>query len=400
MLSDLYSPIIGGAERHVESLSMELIKRGHLVTVCTIGSPGLSRYEEKNGIKVHRLEGIFQKIPFLFKDPTRKWHPPIQDWLITRQLRRILEVEKPDIVHAHGRIVYSILPLKTEFGFPLVVTIHSYWPLCPKTTLMKRDTVCDKPFTNDCISCSKGFYSPAKSLFAYWGTKVNKDKLKLVDKFIAVSSFVKEVHLRHLGLSKEDVVVIPNFYNLNIDKKFDISGNLPRDFILFVGLLSPVKGVDVLIEAYRGLSTKTKLVLIGNTHPDYHYCSMENILVIKNASHSLVMEAMSRCKFIVLPSIWAEPFGLTVIEAMSQKKAVIASAIGGFKDIVVNGESGILVPANNSHKLAEAISYLLQRPQLALEMGQRGYERFIKCYASNVVVPMIINVYKNLLKCL
>jgi glycosyltransferase involved in cell wall biosynthesis len=202
--------------------------------------------------------------------------------------------------------------------------------------------------------------------------------------------------LKHLGLEDKDIVVIPNFYVADADRAKEEAEGLPEDFILFVGWLKPHKGVDALIEAYQKLNTETKLVLIGLEDPAYHYRSTESVLIIKNVPHNVVMQAMSKCRFAVFPSRFPEPFGIVAIEAMSQKRAVIASDIGGLKDMVVDGETGLLVPSDNSDKLAEAISYLLQRPEIASEMGARGYERFIENYTPDVVVPMIINVYQSL----
>jgi len=398
MLSDFYPPNIGGMERHVQSLSRELSKRGHEVTVCTIGHPGLPEYEEEGGVKIYRLEGLFQKVPFLYKDPARRFHPPTRDWLITRKLAQIIKQEKPDIIHAHGWILHSVIPLRKRAKIPLVVTLHNYGFLCPKQGLLtNKKATCDEPFTRNCLVCGKDIYSSViKLLAAYYGVKVNRDRLKLMDKFIAVSSFVKEVHAKHLSLSDKDIVMIPNFYDHDIDVQREEAAGLPQDFILFVGAFIPNKGVDILIEAYQKLNTQTKLVLIGYVHPDYRYKRTENILVIENAPHGAVMQAMSKCRFAVFPSIWPEPSTTVAFEAMSQRKAVIASDVGGLRDIVVDGETGILVPPNDSDRLAEAISYLLQTPEQASQMGAKGYERFMENYTPDVVIPKIIGLYESL----
>lgn len=396
MLAQDYPPIIGGGARHVQSLSRDLARRGREVIVCVARAPGLPRYEQEEGIKILRLQGSFQRIPFLYKDPMRRWQPPVQDWLMTKQLRRIIQEERPDVIHVHGRVLYSALPLKRDFKIPLVATLHFYGFLCPKGSLFTdKSALCDEPFTTKCIACGRDFYGWVKSLAAYYGVKTGKKGLESVDKFIAVSSFVKQVYAKHLGLSDKDLVMIPNFYGPEAQN--EKADDLPADFILFVGALIPHKGVDALIEAYQKLNIQTKLVLIGYVHPDYRYKSAENILVIENAPHGAVMEAMSRCRFAVFPSTWPEPFGLVVIEAMSQKKAIIASDMGGLRDIVVDGETGILVPPNDSHKLAEAMSYLLEGPELTSQMGAQGYQRFIENYTPEVIVPMIEHVYESLI---
>lgn len=397
LLSEFYAPVITGVSRHVQSLSRELAKRDHDVTVCTLRHGDSPRYEEEGRLKVHRLEGFFQRIPFIYKDSAMRYHPPVQDRLLTRKLSSIIAAQQPDILHTHGWIVYSVLPLKRKLNIPLVATLHGYELHCPTTLLLNRNAVCHQTVGRNCILCGRGHYGLAKSLACYYGVRTNKDKLKSVDRFIAVSSFVKEANCKALRLRDGDVVVIPNFYAGTAATDGAKVGDLPQDFILFVGFLWPHKGVDVLIEAYQKLNTQTKLILIGYVHPDYHYKSTENILVIENAPHDVVMEAMSRCRFAVFPSAWPEPFGLVAIEALSQKKAIIASDMGGLRDIVLNGQAGILVPADDADRLGQAMAFLLDSPQKASEMGERGYVAFLENYTTDVVIPRIVNLYESLI---
>ena len=72
MLVDFYPPFLGGIEFHVQWLSHDLVRRGHEVTVCTIGTPDLPGYEEDGGVKIHRLRGFFQKVPFLHRNRARR----------------------------------------------------------------------------------------------------------------------------------------------------------------------------------------------------------------------------------------------------------------------------------------------------------------------------------------
>ncbi len=397
MLSDLYPPFQGGIESHVESLCNQLGKRGHEVFVCTIGRRDLPDYEEQGRVRIYRLEGLFQKIPFLFKDPARRWHPPARDRLISKKLARIIEREHPDIIHAHGWMLYSVLPLKGKFKIPLVYTMHDYRLFCPKMLLLRGDTTCDRSSLRDCITCIRSDYGLPRALASYYGVRANRNKLRHVDTFIAVSDFVKATYEKHLQLDGIKILTIPNFYDTlspNEQNKVDF---LPDDFMLFVGWLMPHKGIDVLIEAYRKLNTTTKLLLIGIEHPDYRYESTENIRVIKTAPHYVVMAAMEKCKFTVFPSICPESASTVAREAMSQRKAVIASDIGGLKEAVADGETGILVPPGNADKLSEALSYLLERPEIASKMGQNGYGRLMENYTADDVIPRIIEVYESLL---
>lgn len=396
MLSDFYPPVIGGLERHVQSLSEGLSKRGHRVTVCTIKTNHSSSFEEQNGIKIKRLDGFFQRIPFLFRDRRKKYHPPIQDWLITKKLKELIAETKPDIIHAHGWILYSVLPLKEKYGVPLIATLHDYGFICPKRSITKTDRICNEPFTINCISCGLDQYNFLKSFFAYWGNKLNKYLLKRVDKFIAVSQYVKETYLRYLGLNEKKIVVIPNFYRIEEDFKSKENVMLPEDFVLFVGVLIPRKGVDLLIKAYNTIKTKTKLVIIGAEHPAYSYESSGNVIVMKNVPHEAVMKACAACKFLVIPGTSPEACPTVAMEAMNFKKAIVASDVGGLREMVIDGVTGILTSPGNTEELANAIRFLLSNPEKAKKMGEKGYDLVTKRFSLNSVLPKIERLYEEL----
>lgn len=395
MLSDTYFPTtIGGGPEAIRSLSRGLIKRGHEVAICAIGDKCLPDHDGQ--IKVYWIEGFFQKVPFLYRGLTAKWPPPTQDWLLTRALRQVIEQEKPDIIHIYGYNLYSVLPLKKELKLPLVATLF-YGFICPKANLLRGDTICTEPLTTKCIACARADYGLIRPLAGYLALKLNKRKLAGIDKFIAVSSSDKRTFLPYIGVEDNKVVVIPNFYTPSIGKRTETSVKLPQDFILFVGRLAPIKGVDVLIRTYQKLDLKTKLVVIGASHPRYHYESTENILVIEDAPYSLVLDAYQNCRFTVFPSIWLEPFGIVNLEAMSYRKAIVASNTGGFTDIVVDGDTGILVPPNDTEALAKAMKYLLENPGVANQMGQKGYDRWRQLFTPEAVIPKVEQLYKSLI---
>lgn len=239
--------------------------------------------------------------------------------------------------------------------------------------MLKNDIICKKPFTPECVSCGQntlGFY---KSKATYWAINSNINKLNLVDKFIAVSNFVKEEYQKHLRVNNEKICVLPNFYSPGTDREqSSVKIDLPDDFILFVGTFSLAKGVDILIEAYRRIKTDVKLVLIGIKHSGFNYQADDRIIVLENQPHHIVMEAWRRCRFGVVPSVWPEPCPTVALEAMACGKALVASNIGSLKDIIIDGWAGFLVPPGNASTLAEAMKKLISNPNLAKEWGKRG----------------------------
>jgi len=398
MLSDLYPPAFGGMERHVSLLSNELSRRGHEITVCTTSSSYSPVCSMDGKVRVFRVQGFFQRLPFLYKDQNRRYPPPVRDPVVSRTLESIIRKVRPDIVHSHGWILNSFLSLKKRFELPLVVTLHGYDLICPKKTLLTsfRKT-CDKPFTFGCVSCSKESFGFTKAFSTYLALRKYEEKTKVVDHYLAVSSFVKEAHVKHLGLNVKDVTVVPNFYEPTENEvgkeRHDI---LPDQFILFVGALSAHKGIDVLVDAFKKLRSKTKLVIIGSRHPSYSYHSDNDITVIENASNALVNDAYSKCSFVVVPSIFPDPCPTVAFEAMSNKKAIIGTNIGGLSDIVVTGKTGLLVAPNDSRELSNAMEFLLSNPEKTEQFGLNGYNRYVTCFTPSAVVPQIEKIYQSI----
>jgi glycosyltransferase involved in cell wall biosynthesis len=131
-------------------------------------------------------------------------------------------------------------------------------------------------------------------------------------------------------------------------------------FMLFVGALRRVKGIEQLAAAYQLLDSPPPLVLIGTMEPDTPASFPPGVRVLTNFPHAAVMEAWGRCLFGVLPSLWAEPFGTVVCEAMSRGRPVIATRPGGHTDMVVDGETGLLVERGDVEALAAAMRVMLE----------------------------------------
>lgn len=351
---------------------------------------------------VYRLHGFFSRIPSLYQVQAGRFPPPLKDWLLARQLRRILEEQNPDIVHAAGWIIYSLLPALRGVKVPLVLSLLDYRAICSAAGMLANANSCGMSLSPKCIACGRELYGwgplgSAKSLATYFATRANKGKLEHVDRFIAISSYIKKVHVEQLGLEDSRFVVIPNFYAPESDTGLGSPSALPEAFMLFVGALVPAKGVDVLMEAYRRLNTEASLVVIGAKHPRHSYRVGEGIVLIENAPRDLVLQAYNNCQFAVFPSVWPEPSSTVMFEAMASKKAVIASKTGGFPEVLVDGETGILVPPSDAEALSQAMEYLLRNPGVAKAMGWKGYERWSQLFTADAVTLEIEKLYESLL---
>jgi glycosyltransferase involved in cell wall biosynthesis len=344
-----------------------------------------------------------RRAPWLFSNDKRQYAPPFPDPEVMLALRRIIEHEQPEIVHAHNWLVYSFLPLKAWSGARLIVTLHSFDLACAKTTLLYRGSNCDGPGFTKCLGCAAQDYGLAKGIpivLGHW--MMNPVRRGLVDMFLTVSQ-PAAVGNGLVG-SRLPFQVVPNFIPGDVDvPQGDLEPYLAQlpagDYLLFVGALSRLKGVDVLLRAYAGLTHAPPLVLIGYPTPEWSNLSVncpDNVFVLKHWPRYAVMEAWRRSIMALAPSVGPETFGMAVMEAMSTGRPVIVSRIGGLVDLVTDGETGFLVQPGDSLALQQAIERLLADPDLRRRMGQAALRKVVEFQASTVV-PRIEQVYEQVL---
>jgi glycosyltransferase involved in cell wall biosynthesis len=254
LLSQFYPPVIGGEERHVRSLGAALASRGHHVSIGTLMHPGSPETELDGAVRVHRLRGSLQRLPGLHTDSQRRHAPPFPDPELVLALKRLIASERPDIIHAHNWIYASFLPLKAASGAPLVVTLHDYGLVCAKKNFMHLGVdLCSGPALAKCLPCAAQHYGVVKAAATTLGNWVSGFAARhVVDRFIAVSHAVA----RDTGLVRGGAAydVIPNFVPDDVGApgpKDACLRELPESgFILFVGDMMRLKGVDVLLKAY------------------------------------------------------------------------------------------------------------------------------------------------------
>jgi glycosyltransferase involved in cell wall biosynthesis len=186
----------------------------------------------------------------------------------------------------------------------------------------------------------------------------------------------------------------PNATSASTDEVVAYTALLPVGvFILFVGDLRPMKGIDVLLDAYTGLDSPPPLVLIGKSWPDTPTTWPPGVVVYDRWPNAAVIAAWQASAIGVVPSVWAEPFGIVVIEAMAGGCAVIASACGGIPEIVEDGVSGVLVPPGDPDRLRQALSELVADPARRAALGAAARSRAEEFTAASVV-PRIVDVYR------
>ncbi|MCF7907754.1 MAG: glycosyltransferase [Candidatus Omnitrophica bacterium] len=343
---------IGGIERGVIDLVKYFKDRG--VDNIVVSSGGrLVEELEKQGITHYKLP-VHRKSIFSL--------------LYIRKLREIIRKENIDIVHARSRV-----PAWISFFATRTTQTHF-------------------------ITTAHGVYkSPLSSDVMGWG------------KYVICPSKVVARHMKEqFGVSDEKIKVIPRWVDLAKFNFCDYQSRAQSNLIVSIGRISSTKGYEYLIEGFRRVvrfNPYFKLKIIGSAdksklrYLDYLKSLVSRFSLNYNVEFigfkKDIEDALSKARVLIAPSVIEESFGRVVIEAFACGVPVIASNLGGFKEIIEQGKDGILVEPKNSEAIGQAILQLVKDPQYAqrlTECARRKVERF---YASEQCLDETKKVYES-----
>lgn len=395
-LTDFYRPIIGGLERYVETLSGELISRGHSVTVVTLQTGGQPAEEIIDGVHIIRICGWSTRLTAFHSDAGRPFHPTIPDPGAMAALHRLVQRQRPDIVHSHGWLGYSYFPQHHASRGPAhVVTLHDYALACPKKTLQysgrrvstgaddlpgqpapNLSQPCSGPRLPKCLGCAPGQYGLLKGVAVTIGLRASRVLHGRADRYIAISTAVADGS-RPVLPDNSKVVVIPAMVPNGLPA---LARSTPRPeflppedgYLMFVGALGRHKGVDVLLDARRRMRNRPPLVVIGTPQADTPRLDDPDVIIARNIPSAQVMASWIRASVAVVPSVWNEPMGMVAIEALLAGRAVVASDVGGLRDVVIHGVTGLTVPPGDPGALAVALDSLLENPEQQRRLAETG----------------------------
>jgi glycosyltransferase involved in cell wall biosynthesis len=397
MISDFYSPFIGGVEVLVRGVSRELTARGHSVAVATLARLGSSAREHDDGVVVYRIRTTSQRVGRLFTTPARPWAPPMPDPEAVLGLRSVLQRVRPDVVHGHDWLARSYLPLKRPRRGPaFVMSLHYYTLSCPKKSLMYRGSPCSGPALAKCLGCATRHYGAAKGTAVVLGQLAwSHSEAAKVDLFLPVTAATAQGNgVVMAGLPYE---VMPNMLprEAELGPHASLLDQLPREpFLLFVGDIRRDKGVDVLLDAYRALRDPPPLVLIGKVWGDTPGELPDGASLLRDWPNVAVRAAMRRSLALVMPSIWPEPFGIVAAEALAAGRPVVASAIGGIPEIVRDEGDGLLVAPGDAAALTRALARVVHDKTLRESLARNARVTADRLMPE-AVVPRIEAAYRR-----
>ncbi|HMW64273.1 MAG TPA: glycogen synthase [Accumulibacter sp.] len=396
LLTREYPPYVyGGAGVHVEYLAGELAKLMHVEVRCFGDQDTVN-----DGVRVKGFP--FGKGSFAHVD--RKLSGALDTF--ESNLETLSEQVDADLVHVHTWYAHlgGILA-KTLYGIPLVHTVHSLEPL--------------RPWKREQLGCGYDMSS--------W---IERTSLGMADAVVAVSEGTKKDILEHFDIDPGKISVIYN--GINVDQyhptpdsealeKYHIDPDRP--YVLFVGRITRQKGIIHLVNAVKYINPDAQVVLCAGA-PDTREILAEmesavkhvrqqgfkNIIWIQEmVSKAEAIQLYSHARVFCCPSIY-EPFGIINLEAMACRTAVVASAVGGIKEVVIDGVTGFLVPLEQLHvapfepvdpdtfsrDLAAAINKVLDDPQLCEAMAAAGQRRAREVFSWSSIAQQTKALYNSL----
>lgn len=321
-----------------------------------------------------------------------------------RSLRRELRTFQPDVVHVHNTFPLlspSVLYACRDEQVPVVATIHHYGLVCASGVLFRDGAVC-----HDCVGRSPlpgirhGCYRDstaatvpmAAALVAHrraWRT--------MVSAYVFISGAQREI-IAADGFPADRLFVKHNFVAPMAPR-----ADPPDDAVMYAGRLTGAKGLPLLMDAWDRYCQEDpggslRLVIAGAGPLESQVAAWAATRASVHWLGTLTREdcaaLTTRCRAVIAPSQWEEPFGLVVPEAMAAGVPPVAAAHGSFRELIDHGVDGILFPPGDVSALASVFKNIAAQPSLYLELGDAARETYHRRFSERSNIARLVQIYR------
>jgi glycosyltransferase involved in cell wall biosynthesis len=387
LVSDVFPPLVGGQEREIQILGEGLRREGCDVAVCTLRQGTLPHFREENGVRVYRIEGFFQRIPHLYSNPERKFHPPVADQVVVNSLRKLIRYENPDIIHANGWMLYSVLSANKTYKLPLIVTFHDFGFTCPRRwSPLYFGGVCDNPLSafSECLQCGKNTYGLTKAFLSYCCIKLNRS-------FTCDALIFTNPNL----LEKMDYLKPRKFYlehPIETDFFKPVTVHEYNDRVLIWAKLDRMKGIQLIFRIARMLPEYAfDSVFVGDDRSYYKAMKPDNVTFLPKLAYQEIPQFINRYP-LVIGQLLVGAFGHAELEAMSCGKPVVA-----YWKRKYDAFYGIPCPILSSRNV-EKLKDLVVSNMGDSQVGAAGREWVIKNHSVSKVSSKLVKVYGRIVE--
>ena len=375
-------PNLPSGEKTVILNEQEYLSKNHNVTV---------EYIEKKKSLLGKLTGLIWSFSNYFK------------------IIKLIEKYNPDIIHFHTIVPYlslSVLYAAKKKKIKTVQTLHNGRWLCIEGGYFRNGGYCDscvgkKGFSGLKYGCGHGKLISFLLVMINYFARFNGRLFKLVDRFIAVSEYVKDQHVKS-GFPEEKIVVRNNGIKTNLLNKSYSDNRDERRGLAYAGRVSIAKGSNVL--KYLMARVKDDFHLVGSG-PQLDelkiFCRQNDFKHVKfwgKQTHEKTLEILNSVICTVVPSQCGETFSLVAAESMIVGTPVIASKLGGLADLIKKSKGGIIIEAKDFKMFYMKTEHLLNNINYAKKIGETGRQYVIKELSCQLKGLELENIYINILK--
>jgi glycosyltransferase involved in cell wall biosynthesis len=326
---------------------------------------------------------------------------------IKREFSRLLDRERPDVVHVHNTFVVispSIYSACREHGTPVVQTLHNFRLMCPGALFFRDGRVCE-----DCVdgtlwnAVRHGCYRDSKSATAAvaftlaWHRR-QRTWQDSIDAYIALSAFARDKFIA-AGFPADKVFVKPNFVDPDPGPRENAGA-----YALYVGRLSAEKGVSTLLRAWELLPAPLPLHIVGDgperaaLEAQVRARNISGVSFRGSLSRPDTFAAMKGARLTILPSTAYETFGMVIVESMACGTPVLCSRLGAMQEIVADQHTGLHFTPGDAEDLARKVAWGWRHPEALSAMGLAARGEYEKRYTARRNYALLMEIYEDAIR--
>jgi glycosyltransferase involved in cell wall biosynthesis len=323
-----------------------------------------------------------------------------------RDFNALLRQNRPEIVHVHNTfplISPSIFWACRRENVPVVHTLHNYRLLCPQANFFRAGKPCEDCITGNywqgvvhgCYRNSRAETAPVALMLTVH--HANKTWTRMVDHYITPSSFARDQFVK-AGFPASQITVKSNFVDPDPGQ-----GTGDGSYALFIGRVSPEKGADTLLKAWRQLPKTHELRVVGDGPSRQRLESeaardgLSNVKFMGRLPHDQAIEVIKSARFVIFPSELYETFGLGIAEAFACGVPALASRLGAMQEIVEEGRTGFLFQPGDCDDLARTVTRAWKDPAQMRHLGMQARSEYETKYTAAINYRQLIEIYRHVI---
>jgi glycosyltransferase involved in cell wall biosynthesis len=292
---------------------------------------------------------------------------------VSKSLEGVLAAERFDVAHLHAvdhKFAFIVGELARR-KITIAQTLHDHRGICLNGVMVSKNTICERCRPNRHYwAALRGCVNIPMALGTYWSRGIlGKNPWAAVDLFISPSAFLIS-KFREWG-SGGTMVHLRNFLEMgSYEPQFEKQENS----IVYFGRLSPIKGVETLLNAVKGLPVTVKIIGSGEAEERLRSVAarekLDNVRLMGRMEGRELHGEVGRSLFAIAPSECYENSPFAVMEAFALGKPVVGSSLGGIPELIGNNERGLVFPAGDARRLRDGIEDLLGSRQKIESLGR------------------------------